>query len=81
MKHLCKNSRKIRGMRYKFDPMDFETITQRFKLRLVSGINLILWILKQTRTEVLREKGIEYKFDPMDFETYNSVSDFEADIV
>ena len=61
--------------------MDFETITQRFKLRLVSGINLILWILKQTRTEVLREKGIEYKFDPMDFETYNSVSDFEADIV
>ena len=49
-------------------------------MSLYFGINLILWILKPT---ILLHKinNALYKFDPMDFETYNSVADFEADIV
>ena len=37
--------------KYKFDPMDFETIKKNSADDVKKGINLILWILKQAREQ------------------------------
>ena len=56
-------------LKYKFDPMDFETNNGEMKDTYQQSINLILWILKLIGLWQ-KKRNQWYKFDPMDFETF-----------